>query len=389
MGIFMNNEKQINTRLTAKLYHMYQSYKKLLMLLLICCFVFSGFPEVNITHADTALVTVTANYIDEVVNVASINGSTKIYMSTDNQKTWELIDTSGVVDISSLLTTKAVTIYFKGNKDTSVTQFPLPAEDQSLKVTYKITSGVGSIAATATGSAIEFRKGNNGAWKTATTPMSTAIYEIKGATLNFRTPATASTRAGKIVTIKIPKRPSAPSVKLDGSKLNISGLKSGETQYRVGDSMDWITFTSSVSTVKYLTINTLLNTAVNTATAAQTVEFRTVGSDKKLYSGTKLISIPAQPVYPDTVTLTGTTLKVTSTDLKKQYEYTLVSKSSTLDLTTAKWTTFTAKNSVVVTKASLNDKIYVRAKSYTDSTTKQLVLASTYKEFVVSSITSK
>lgn len=385
----MNKGKLPDTRNMTKLYRIFQPYKKLLLLIFVFCLAIIGFTRANTTKADTAYVTVSANYIDEELYVASTNGSTKVYMSTDNQKNWELIDVSGKVDISGLLSKKAVTIYFMGNKDTAATAYTLPAEDQSLKVTYSITAGVGSITATATGSAIEVRKGTNGAWKTANFPMSTSIYEIKGATLYFRTAPTAQTRAGKAVTVKIPKRPSGPSVKLDGSKLSITGLKSGATQYRVGDSMTWITFTSTTSSAKYLSLSTLLGAAANTATAAQTIEFRTIGTDKKLYSGTKLISVPAQPTYPDVITLTGTTLKAAGTDLTKQYEYALVSKSSTFDLSTAKWTTFTAKNSVVVKNAAVGDKIYVRAKSYTDKTTKKLVLASTYKEFVVSSITSK
>lgn len=385
----MNEEKSIGTRRMAKANCIFQPCKKLLIFIFIFSFVFSGFPEANTAKADTSYVTVAVNYINEEATVTSTNGSTKIYMSTDNQKTWELVDASGVVDLSGLLTNKSVTIYFMGNKDTAATAFPLPAEDQTLKVTYSITAGVGSITTTATGSAIEFRKGSNGAWKTFTSPMSTAIYEVKGATLYFRTAATVTTRAGKVVSVKISKRPTAPSVKLDGGKLSITGLKNGETQYRVGDNMTWTTFTSTVSSVKYLTLSSLLGTTANMPTAAQTIEFRSIGSGKKLYSSTKLILIPAQPIYPDVITITGTTLKATSTDMKKQYEYTLISKSSTLDLNTAKWTTFTARNAVVVKKASLGDKIYVRAKSYTDSSTKKLVLASTYKEFVVSSITSK
>lgn len=379
---------KVNTRIgenVKKIKHIYQIHKKALMIIVALCFVFQGTCKIEPAKAD---VGVTVNYVDQMAYVTTATGtSTRYYVSTD-QKNWEAIDSSNAFDISGYLAAKDVVLYFKGNKDATPISYTLTGEVSDINVTYEIVEGVGRVTFTSTGGVVEYKRGENGTWRTATSPMPTSIYEVKGTTLYFRTTAGVSKRSGKVVTVKIPKRPTAPSVKLDGSKLCITGLKSGETQYRVGDNAAWTTFTTPLSSIKYINLSALLNTAANVPNTVNTVEFRTIGSNKKVYSNTKVIDIPAQPICPEVITLTGTTLKASDIDLKKQYEYTIVSQGYTLDLGTARWTSFTSKNAVVLTKAKINDKIYVRAKSYTDSN-KNLVLASTYKELPVTSITTK
>lgn len=366
-------------------------YHKLIGALVLICIVFNSFSSAKISLADgTSGVNVRIDYIEEVaVITAGSGGSTRFYMSTD-KKNWEVLGDSGIVDVSNIISTKQVTIYFKGNKDTNIVEYPLAAEDKSLVVTFKVVSGAGIIAYTST-SPVEYKKGEFGTWKTAPNNMSTAIYEIKGATLYYRTPATTTKRAGKIVTVKIPKRPTAPSVKLDGGKLSITGLKQGETQYRVGDSTNWVDFTSLDPKSKSITLQSLLSPTSTGAIVipAGRIELRTKGNDKKLDSSIKVIEFTQQPIIGDNITLTGTTLKITDTDTKKAYEYTRVEKGKYLDLNTAKWTSITSKTSVIVPNASVGDKILVRLKSTIDPTSKQPILASTYKELVVMSITTK
>ncbi len=381
-----SDQKRKNT------FYRYQSYKKIVMILVILSIIFSGLGRPEFTPA---AVNVIVDYVNEIASVNVASGSSiRIYMSTDNKKTWEGLDYS-VVDISTFMSTKDVSIFFKGNKDTddNATELKILAEVSTLKVSYQIEGGIGRITYPTTIGPVEYRKGANGPWILATNSMATAIYEVRGATLYFRTPATTILRAGKIVSVKIPKRPAAPSVKLDGSKLCISGLKIGETQYRVGDAVAWTTFTSPISSTKHIDLSSLVaatttSTTTPAAIMATTVEFRTFGSDKKVTSAGKVINIPVQPTYPDTIALTGSTLRITDTT-KRTYEYTIVKKGDSLNMNTAKWTTATTKNAVIIPKVSVDDKILVRAKSYTDPTTKQLVLASTYKEIPVTSITTK
>lgn len=369
--------------------------RKAILLSLIVSMLFYTVLPVPFTKAGTNQVDVRIDYLDELAIVtAGSNGSTKFYMST-NQKTWELMDTTGVADISVYLSTKPVNLYFKGNKDTSVNIVTLQGEDKSLKVAYKATDGVGSIEISNTTLPVEYRNGTKGTWRTAANNMPTARYEIKGGTLHFRTTATLDRRAGKIVTVRIPKRPSAPSVKLDGGKLLITGLKNEKTQYRVGDATVWQTFRPANGKGTTLDLKTLLNVAQDAATPAGVIEFRTVNATNKVFSAVKVLEIPAQPIVTEQITLTGTTLSVVDTNVKNIYEYTIVPKNTAFDLTKAKWTTVSAtktdKNirTVIITKnIAVQDKIYVRQKSYTDSATKVVVPASTMKIFTVESITA-
>lgn len=324
------------------------------------------------------------DYLEETVVVTAGSGvSTKFYVSLD-KKNWDAVDPSGVVDISSILTSKATSILFKGNKDTNPVTVNLDGEDSSLKVTYTVKDGDGKINLSIT-TGVEYRKGPNGAWKTATNLMSTSIYEIKGATLYFRTIGTATKRAGKVVTFKVPKRPSAPSVTLDGNKLIINGLKAKETQYRVGDNTTWSLFSPLDLKAKFLDLYALLGVTNNTPIQGGTIELRTFGTDKKPTSGTKVIEVPVQLACPETVSVSGSTITINDTDKKRIYEYTRVEYNTAFNMSTAKWTAI-SKSSVIIPKASVNDKILVRLKSRTDSTTKKLVLASTYKEFTLSTL---
>lgn len=362
--------------------------KVFLLFILIGMFTF-GFRTEKSKANTLGQVNVTVDYLEEIITVTpGSGGSTKLYMSTDKKKTWELLDDSGVVDISTLLSTKSVTLYFKGNKDLTAKEVVLAGEDKSLQASYKVLNGAGAIVFTPV-QTVEYKKGVNGTWKQTSSPIPTSIYEINGATIYIRTPATVFKRAGKVVTVKVPKKPSAPSVKLDGSKLSITGLKAGETQYRVGDSTTWITFSSTDKKTNALDLNTILNPGAiaNTPIPAGRIEFRNSGSDKKPTSRVKVLEIVQQSTAPENVVLSGTTLIISDSDTKKAYEYTIVPINSTLNLDKAKWTSVTSKKPVIIKNASVGDKILVRLKSTTDSTTKQVILASTYKEFTVTEIT--
>jgi hypothetical protein len=371
-------------------------FKRLLVICMITSLILSSPIGVGIANAaDTGTsVTVAVDYTQEIATVnAGPGGSTKFYMSIDGRKTWELIDaiSSRMVDLSSILSTKEVTVYFKGNKDTNEVPFVFPAEDaKDLTVSYKISNGVGQIFYTSTTTPIEYRKGANGSWKplTISGSMYTSIYEIKGATLYFRTTATVGKRAGKTISVKVNKRPSALSAKVDGSKLQLTGLKPGETWYRVNDSSDTL-FPKIDSKITYLDLKEKLGISPAGTILGGTIEVYNKGTDKKLTSSVKVINIAPQAPAPQNMTLTGTTLVVTDANTKTYYEYTVVNLTSTFDPLKAKWTQMTSKNPVIIKKASIGDKVYMRVKSTTDPNTKQPILASAYRIEDVKSITLK
>ncbi len=328
----------------------------------------------------TGEVNVLINYLEETAKViAGSNNSTKFYVSKD-KKTWELL-TTDTLDISTFLKPKETVIYFMGNKDTLVKEVKLAGEDSSLKATYAVTNGVGRIDISGTSLPVEVRIGSYGSWRTYAPPFLTAPYEVYGATLYFRIAGTTVSRPGKSITVRIPKRPSAPSVKVDGSKLYISGLKPGVTLYRTATQEIW---TQVPADQKTINLKDLLapTAAPNEPIPGGIIEFMTAHNDakKKVASAVKVITIPTQPAKPSNIAINGTTLTVSDTNKKKYYEYTRVTGSGTLDIKTAKWTSFTSAKPVVVKGAGVGDRIYVRAKSYTDSATKQVVPASAYLE---------
>lgn len=342
----------------------------------------------ELAYADAnSQVNVVVDYLEEIITVTPGTGaSTKFYISTDKMRSWEVIESK--IDISSLLASKEVPIYFRGNKDQNPKLVTLQTEDNSLKVSYKVVNGIGHIEFIAS-QPVEFRKGSNGTWKPAVNMVPTSMYEIKGATLYFRTVATTAKRPGKIMTLKVPKRPSPPSVKLDGSKLYISGLKQNSTQYRVGDNIEWTPFMSSDGKARTLDLTALLggNTSTNLPIPAGVVEFRTLGSDKKATSAVKVIEIPQQAAAPPLVNITGTTLTIQDPDKRKYYEYTRIEKNTVFDMAKAKWSPVTAKNAVIIPRVAVGDKILVRVKSTTDKISKQVIPASLYREFTITDIT--
>lgn len=374
-----------------------------IMLLVIFCG--SGYILSKTAFANTASgtsVNYVVNYQEETITVASgTGGSNKFYLSTDKQKTWELLENSTTVsstitfDISNILKTKEVIIYFKGNKDTQPVEVTLQGEDKSLKVTYIVENSVGKLTYTTT-KPVEYRKGANGNWKTLTGNLDTTIYEVRGANLYFRTKATVTDRAGKVVKVKIPKRGSAPGVKVDGTELTLTGMKTG-MQYRLSNSNTWLTFQETDK--KEISIPSLLRiTSIDVPVTGVTIEVRNAATDKKVASQIKVIDVPAQLAAPTSATVafnTGT-LTIQDASSSKPYEYTIVKAGEVsivnFDyLKNATWKSVTSSKATKVTKVGNNtlatgDYIYVRLKTTTDKTTKVVNLASTCLKIGVTSI---
>lgn len=390
MKDFVSQLKAKGTYLSSKVL----CHKGLMVLLILLVLVTFGLTRPDRTKADAnSMVGVKVNYLEETVTLSpGTGGSAKYYMSLDNKKTWEVIDSTtsntATIDISGYLSTTAKDIIFKGNKDLNPTTLTLQAEDKNLKASYVVINGSSSI--TVNQSLVQYKKGANGDWKTYNGTLPLSSYEIKGTTLYFRSTPYEGKRAGKVITVKVPKRPTAPSIKLDASKLLITGLKVNEIQYRVNDSETWTTFTSTDPKVKTKTLLSFFSTTStpNTVIPAGRIEFRTIGKDKKISSAVKVIEVTLQPSLPADFTLTGSTLTILDGETKRNYEYTKIAAGTTLNIETAKWTTVTSKAPIIIKNATVGDKVYVRVKSFTDSSSKQLVLPSTYKELTITSISS-
>ncbi len=340
--------------------------------------------------ARASTVNYTINYETQLLD-ASLN-SGRVYLSLDNQKTWESLEDSGsIVDLSSILQTKETYVYLKTNNSTVATKVTLMAEPTK---DISVTLSGGSITYSNTlGIPIEYQKGKSGPWITlgVSGTMNTKPMEIKGATINFRTKAIATRRAGKIVTVKVSKRPTAPSVKMDGSKLSITGLKAG-MQYRTPSS-SWLPVilpdkTNSLSIYYFGGITSYTNATYASPFAATTLEFRVMATEKKAASSSRVVVIPAQPSFSGTVNLTNSTLKVLDST-GKTYEYTVLEPNTTLDLNRARWSSLSPNKDVILKNVSVNQVLVVRVKSYVDKATKQTVPASTVYIQTITGITIK
>lgn len=362
----------------------------------------------TVTPAAKPSVVLDIDYITGILTVkAGPGGSNKLYFSTDKQKTWELIETAGgKIDIRALMKTSAVSLFFKGNKDENPVEFIIPAEDKDLKVTYTVVEGVGVINYANAKGKIEYRVGADGSW--ADVPdsgITTQYYEITGATLQFRIKAQKGVRAGKIVTLKLPKRAKAPMVKVDGSKFVITGLKSGSIEYRVvgtGATDVWKKFEPSDSKVKDIDLASLANPSItpvpNAKIPAVTVEFRSLPTPKSPASAIKTIELDAQRSAPTiaTVKLDGTTLTISDASSVNPYEILILNYNEEPNIKTDKWKAVTNSKAQIIKKAGRSgradiipgDKIYIRYKAGKDKLTGTESMASLYMMITVTTITN-
>lgn len=371
--------------------------------------------EVSPTPLGTK-VNASINYITGILTVsAGPGGSDRFYFSLDKKKTWELIETTGTInntyaiDIRGIMKSSDLSIFLKGNKDKEPLEFVIPAEDKSLKVKYGVNNGNGYISyELPTGRVLEYRVNAEGSWVDyPSTGLTLQIYEVSGATLQFRLKATQTARAGKIVVLKIPKRAKAPTVKVDGSKLTFTGLKSGAIQYRVVErsgsiisisEAKWVPFAPSDSKVKELNIISLAIISTvpqNTRIPSVTVEFRSIATDKSPASAIRTIELEAQREAPTlaAITLVGTTLTINDASSKNPYEILVLHKGEVPNLITDKWKSVTNSNQQIIKKAGKadiipSDVIYIRYKAGKDNVTGIETMASRYISIEVTSLTN-
>lgn len=343
-------------------------------------------------------VNVTVNFSTELISVkAGSKGSTRFYISQDKQKSWELMDKTQDIDLTIFMKSSDNYIYFKGDKDEKVVEVKIPKPDNSLKVSYVAEPNTGKLVFTnALGKGLQYRKGVEGSWITFLGYLDLREFEINGYTLQFRVMASTSTPAGKVVSVKIPKRQAPPTIKEDYSKFTLSGMKVGVTQYRLAGSSTWIDFKPTDPKVKTLDLTALLlpGSSPNVKPIpVGTIEFRNIGTDKKVVSGTRVVQTLAQPIAPVTsnVKLIKNSLTFLDATKDKPYEYIVLHKNETVNLQTAKWKKVTNSKEIIITKVGTaspvpEDVIYYRLAITKDPLTKAITPASMYGSVKITDI---
>ena len=350
------------------------------------------------------------------------NDNSIIYMSVDNRKTWiEVIGASGTedgngrpyieMDISWASTTSNVKIYFKGNNVKTETSCTLPKQN-SFKVKFDKVSGDFTMTADADIKNFYWRKASDSTWNLVPMDKSSGEYKaflklveslrFKGAKLVFRTGQIAGTdaenmgsRPSKEVNVSISKFSSAPSIKLNYTKLTLNTKATMEYTTDINSGV-WI------PCEKGMGLDVIApQVFVGGAEAAKpaTIYFRTAQTEKRAASLIKSITIPAQKGSPTigekgkdvTIAENETTgkfeLTFNTASAENAFEYCVITPSKTFELTKAKWKTIKKEKTVNLTQKNAPDGtvIYVRLKGTAANEKKNIEerLPSAYATFTI------
>lgn len=404
--------------------------KEKLKIFLVFCLGMLG--ALMMTAKAEAGVVSTVDYLDEEI-IAATTGSA-IYVSTDKEKSWDRLEDTFVsggqlavrMDISTVLSTKAVKVYFRSDLLDTSSELELQALS-AIKGKYAMGASGAAITITQIpdGRVVEYRKGNASTWKqitgnTAKTTVSAGTatllvdeYTLKGATFTFRLKAQVNQRVGKEIKVKVSKKANAPNAKVDGSKLMLTGLSQGKAEYRIGLTGDYtkiesktiaqgVMFGVSPASIKVTGAGlTVSQAGVTVPVRGGTLELRTAKTDKKPASRSRNVIVKPQAEFTDTAKVkveaklfkktTGCAITISDAAKDKAYEYTLVAaNSTTIDLEKTKWVAITKSTLTQIKKVNGIEPsasiLLVRLKSTTDRTTKVVTPASTCYQVLLPSV---
>lgn len=355
------------------------------------------------------------NYEESTITLQANSGDTAVYFSDSNQKKWLKVpgtlssDNKITMDISWISVSSNYTITFKGDSSTTVVSVTIPKQVTTFKATFNKVKGTMAFT-NASSRTIEWRKKDSATWTTVPCTNGSIDYDAlseslgflytKGATIYFRlapvngTGSSVGLRASKEISVSIPKKTSAPSVKVDGSKFIIA-VKSGMA-YRLVDSDGKPTGDGSWTTIKSssnLKLSSIASKAMYTTEANASsqeevyIQFRTNPTSTTQVSLTKTLTVPTQEGPPD-VDDYGITFEYTSSSTlaltveaassTQPFEYTIIEDDDTLDYTEATWTSITSSTAISIDDdtAEEGDHIYIREKSITETDDDDFELAS-------------
>lgn len=389
---------------------------------------------------------VEVNYLEEVLVIEKPSTlDKKLYISTDKKKSWDRIewDPAGSAvyfDISSVLSGREVTVYV-GNStadDSQITEITLAKQE---KIKAKASGASIVVTDIPAGRDVEYRKGDGSIWTVATTsaisgrptlPKVTAgtnqvevdfsAYALKGARLTFRLAATKTQRVGKEVKAKVSKRANAPNIKLDGTKLALSGFKAGGSEYRLDDKTGWVASASKVlpaaqiwgmdassRSIPLNVTNAVSVAGISCPMKGGVAEVRNAAAKTKPASRSRIVEVTTQAVFLDASKVTVKTLapkskssnasrvaiSISDASSTNAYEYTLVNPAvPELDVSIMKWNTIKSSKDTEIKSVKYgsstitpgtNMALLVRKKSVTNKQTKIVYMASTSIQYLFDS----
>ncbi|MCR5325018.1 MAG: hypothetical protein K6E85_17310 [Lachnospiraceae bacterium] len=340
------------------------------------------------------------------------NGNSIVYLSADKGKTWteaegkKAADTEGKeyieIDISWASPTSNVKLIFKGNEVDEEAECILPKQVSTFTV--KFDKATGELVMTKDTEATEFwwRKASDYEWKSVPFNTQSDDYKkfasmveslrYKGAKLVFRTAQTPGTNAdnmgsrpSKEVKVSIPKYASAPSIKLNLTKLILNTKAT----------MEFTTDFSSENWTKCEKNMSLEEVAPDVfagdgKTAADvTLYFRVAQTEKKTASRACCITFPAQTQGPSAGE-SGTDIACSENSTSGKYEFKFLTASATqpieycivtpggsFELTKAKWKSVKNSKTVALKEKAIPDgtMVYFRFKGMAENVKKGIEFA--------------
>jgi hypothetical protein len=293
------------------------------------------------------------------------NNNSIVYYSLD-QESWYTVEglydsylKAYTMDISWISLTKDVTLYLKGNTVGTVEEVTLPMQNKNFKIDYDKAEGLFEFTDTEDADSFQWRKASDYHWTTVELEEDSASYQkfmnsmenfkTMGAKLIFRLPQTAGygsdnegCRPSREVTVAIPKRSGAPSVKVNPSKLNLNTTEAME--YYEKKSGLWVDCEKSM-----LLEDIAPEVLYSNGSKSVTLMIRTAQTSLNTYSKTAYVTIPGQAAAPAigdsskdvTYYYQNSKLmlqfgKASNTNL---FEYTIVKPDYEFDAAKANWTT--------------------------------------------------
>ena len=375
--------------------HSKARYSWALVALLVIAVAGIFFAGVNIVKADSKSITIQEiNYTDSTITLKANAGDSIIYFSDKSGKTWEAVpgelgpDQTITMDISWISVSSSYTLRFKGDVSTSMVSVVIPRQATNFRAAYNKVKG--TVAFTnQVGRTVQWRKKDSYLWNTVdivTFPNELEMLCTQGATLYLRLAPTngfsagdtlyAGERPSKEVLLSVPKKTTAPTINIDGSKFLIPATKnmSYRTVRADGTLSDWITVTNATNLLLKDIAGNALYTDSTTIQSEVTLQFRKNATSSSQVSHIASVTIPIQEKalseeengisieYTSSASLNLTIKAASST---KPFEYTIVKKDEKLDYLTANWVTVSSPASILISKTSAPEGsyIYVRKKS--------------------------
>lgn len=337
-----------------------------------------------------------------------------VYYSTDNS-TWSELEggydtttKSYMMDISWVSLTTDVTLYFKGDTAKTVKSITLPMQNSSIGVEYDKAEGEFTFSEVEEADYFQWRKITDYNWYTVSFNENSSSYKsflatmeslrIKGAKILFRTPQVIGTGAGNTgirpsaeITITIPARGAAPSVKINTSKLTLSTTSSIE--YYDAENDLWMEC-DGVMSIEDIAPKALYENGGK----AVTLQLRKAATASAANSKIQKLVIPGQTAAPtiggsiNDVTYyyinTKLVLQFNNASEKNVYEYAIVKAEDDYNPGSVVWRSVNSSKILNISTVSAPDgsTVYVRRKGTDENTAKKIsvVLPSATNSFTVS-----